>query len=186
MITCYLGVGLYPCSSKSQLHRKVLTIQRVSTSPQYLKTTSFKMAPFHREGPVDIHFTARGGRGASLSGPAPGSTCGHTLWMFRRYWWSAWDLHHFHWGFAVSFGKAVGCCLGDSDWDNSPCHKSLFTVWFSTRTLKDPTDWTKASGALPKKLPAWKISSFSPSIALNLLNTWQQSQQDVSLRPQDR
>ena len=174
-----LRVDLLPCSSKSQLYREVLTIQRVSTSPQSLKTTSLKMAPFHREGPVGVHFKARGGWGASLSGPAPGSTCGHTLWMFRRYWWSVWELQHFRWGFAVSFGQAVGCCLGDLDWDNSPCHESLFTVWFSTRTLKDPSDWAEASGALPKNLLARKISSFLSSITLNLLNNLKQFQQNV-------
>ena len=90
-----------PCSPKSQLYREVLTIQKVSTSAQSLKTTSLKMAPVHREGPVGVHFQARGGWGASLSGPAPGSTCGHTLWMFRRYWWLVWDLYHFHQGFSV-------------------------------------------------------------------------------------
>ena len=176
-----------PCSPKSQLYREVLTIQKVSTSAQSLKTTSLKMAPVHREGPVGVHFKARGGWGASLSGPAPGSTCGHTLWMFRRYWWPVWDLYHFHRGFSVSFGQAVGCCFGDLDWDNSRCHKSLFTVWFSTRTLKDPSDWTKASGVLPRNLLAWKIRSFFPSIALNLAKHLETvPARRVSLRSQGR
>ncbi|CAI9150077.1 unnamed protein product, partial [Rangifer tarandus platyrhynchus] len=70
------------------------------------------------------------------------------------------------------------CCL--KVWKNYLSQTWMHPLRGFGLTLKDPPDWTKASGALPKKLLAWKISSFSPSIALNLLNTWQQSQKDVS------
>uniref|UniRef100_A0AC11E9R8 Uncharacterized protein n=1 Tax=Ovis aries TaxID=9940 RepID=A0AC11E9R8_SHEEP len=56
-----------------------------------------------------------------------------------------------------------------------------------TRTLKDPSDWTKASGVLPRNLLAWKIRSFFPSIALNLAKHLETvPARHVSLRSQGR
>ena len=152
-------------------------------SPHALKTASLKMAPPLWEGPVGVYFKARGGKGASLSGPAPGSTFSHALQMFPRNWQSTRDLYHFCWGFAGSSGPWPQV-IPSVMWTMTivPVTSCSLLSGFPLRPSKtcQTVDWTKASGALPKDLLAWKISSFFPSITLNLLNTLKQSQQDGS------
>lgn len=54
----------------------------------------------------------------------------------------------------VLWPLATGYSLCDVDYDNSPCHKLFFTVWFSTQALKDLPDcgldqglWSTSQGS---------------------------------------